>query len=150
MPFLSMVTLTIKLVRGRDQTCLPCEFGANPFSSSQDISYTNKKYRLTVPETEPSAVHRAAIIFLAYIHNGLHTKVGQWVLLMFKTPDIGMIIAEKSVIGNMNVRLMNCLSSSAVEGSCWCLSNHCLTGSQVSYCACYKRATWSTVFTVGE
>jgi len=32
-------TLTFKLVRARDLTRLPCEFGANPFSSSQDISY---------------------------------------------------------------------------------------------------------------
>ena len=30
-------------IRARDQTCLPCEFGANPFSGSRDISYTNKK-----------------------------------------------------------------------------------------------------------
>ena len=37
------LTLTFKLVRARDQTRLPCEFGTNPFSSSQDISYTNKK-----------------------------------------------------------------------------------------------------------
>jgi len=36
-------TLTFKLVRERDQTHLPCEFGANPFSGSGDISYTNKK-----------------------------------------------------------------------------------------------------------
>ena len=42
---LSLVTLTLtfKLVRVRDQTRLPCKFGANPFSSSGDISYTNKK-----------------------------------------------------------------------------------------------------------
>jgi len=26
-----------------DQTRLSCEFGANPFSGSRDISYTNKK-----------------------------------------------------------------------------------------------------------
>ena len=47
MPFLSLVTLTFdltfKLVRARDQTRLPCEFGANPFSGSRDFSYTNKK-----------------------------------------------------------------------------------------------------------
>jgi len=36
-------TLTFKLVWTRDQTRLPSEFGANPFSSSRDISYTNKK-----------------------------------------------------------------------------------------------------------
>jgi len=41
--FLSLVTLTFKLVRARDQTCLQCEFGANTFSSSGDTSYTNKK-----------------------------------------------------------------------------------------------------------
>jgi len=41
--FLSLVTLTFKLVRARDQAHLPCEFGANPYSSSWDISYTNKK-----------------------------------------------------------------------------------------------------------
>jgi len=37
------LTLTFKLVQVRDQTRLPCEFGANPFSGSQYISYTNKK-----------------------------------------------------------------------------------------------------------
>ena len=37
------LTLTFKHVRVRDQTHLPCEFGTNPFSSSGDISYTNKK-----------------------------------------------------------------------------------------------------------
>jgi len=35
--------LTFKRVYARDQTCLPCEFGANPFSRSRDISYTHKK-----------------------------------------------------------------------------------------------------------
>jgi len=33
------LTMTIKLVRARDQ---PCEFGANPFSGSRDISHTPK------------------------------------------------------------------------------------------------------------
>ena len=30
-------------MRVRDQTRPPCEYGANPFSGSRDISYTNKK-----------------------------------------------------------------------------------------------------------
>ena len=37
------LTLTFKLFWARDQTRYSCEFGANPFSGSQDISYTNKK-----------------------------------------------------------------------------------------------------------
>jgi len=37
------LTLTFKLVCARDQTCPPCEFGENMFSSSRDISYTNKE-----------------------------------------------------------------------------------------------------------
>jgi len=41
------LTLTFKLVRARDQTRLPCEFGTNPFTGSHDdsgdISFTNKK-----------------------------------------------------------------------------------------------------------
>jgi len=49
-----MVTLTFKLVRASNQTRLPCEFGANLFSGSRDISYTDKN-RLTAPKTEPSA-----------------------------------------------------------------------------------------------
>ena len=36
------LTLAFKLVRASDQTCLPCEFGANPFSGSRDIWLTNK------------------------------------------------------------------------------------------------------------
>jgi len=35
--------MTFKHVQARDQTRLPCEFGANPFSGSGDISYTSKK-----------------------------------------------------------------------------------------------------------
>jgi len=57
MPLMSMVTLTFKLVRARDQRRLPGEFGANPFIGSRDISYTNKK-SLTAPKTEPYAVQR--------------------------------------------------------------------------------------------
>jgi len=34
------LTLTFKLVRARDQTRLPCEFGAYPFCGSGDISCT--------------------------------------------------------------------------------------------------------------
>jgi len=54
--FLSLVTKTIGLEiqtrRARDQTRLLCEFGANPFSSSRDISYhtetkKNKKEKAT-------------------------------------------------------------------------------------------------------
>jgi len=37
------LTLTFKLLRARDQTRLPCEFGENLFSGSRDISYTVKK-----------------------------------------------------------------------------------------------------------
>jgi len=35
-------TLPFRLIQAKDQTRLPCEFVANPFSSSRDISYTNK------------------------------------------------------------------------------------------------------------
>jgi len=45
--FLSLVTLTfdldLQLARAKEQIRLPCEFGANPFSGSRDISYTNNK-----------------------------------------------------------------------------------------------------------
>jgi len=44
--------LTFKLVRVRDQTRLPCEFGENPFSGSRNISYTDKKHRLTATKTD--------------------------------------------------------------------------------------------------
>jgi len=40
---LTFLTLTFKLVRARDQTRFSCEFGANPFNGSGDISYTYKK-----------------------------------------------------------------------------------------------------------
>jgi len=45
MSFWSPVTLTFKLVRVRDQTRLPCEFGANPFSSSRDYGAKNRTLR---------------------------------------------------------------------------------------------------------
>jgi len=40
---LSPLTLTFKPVQARDQTHLPCEFGANAFSRSRDIWFTNRK-----------------------------------------------------------------------------------------------------------
>jgi len=42
-PWPLTLTLKLKLVRATNQTRLPCEFGTNPFSSSWDIWFTNKK-----------------------------------------------------------------------------------------------------------
>jgi len=42
------LTLTFKLVQAKDQTRLPCESGANPFSNSRDIWFTNKKNKQKV------------------------------------------------------------------------------------------------------
>ena len=39
---LLLLTLTFILVRERDQTCLPCEFGANRFGGSRDVSDSKK------------------------------------------------------------------------------------------------------------
>jgi len=54
---LSLVTSTFDLDLQTRPSDGPCEFGANPFSGSRYISYTNKKHRLTEPKTEPSAVY---------------------------------------------------------------------------------------------
>jgi len=56
MPFFVLVTLTFKLVCARDQTCLPCEFGANLFSGFRDILCTNKKTQTDGIKNKPSAV----------------------------------------------------------------------------------------------
>jgi len=53
------LTLTFKLVRAKDRTRLPCEFGANPFSGSRDIWGTNKKSSQTALKTE---LHLRAVI----------------------------------------------------------------------------------------
>jgi len=37
------LTLTFKLIWARGQTCLPCEFGTNPFSSSRYVWGINKQ-----------------------------------------------------------------------------------------------------------
>jgi len=36
-------TLTFKLAKAMDQSRIPCEFGANPFSGSRDIAYKTKR-----------------------------------------------------------------------------------------------------------
>jgi len=51
------LTLAFKLVRARDQTCLPCELGANSFSGSRDISYTNIK----VPDSAKNRTLRSLL-----------------------------------------------------------------------------------------
>jgi len=52
------LTLIFKLVWARDQTRLPCQFGANPFSDSP-IYFTHKQKTTDWrhKKTEPSAVH---------------------------------------------------------------------------------------------
>ena len=44
---LSRFHLDLKLFRARERTYIPCEFGANPFSCSRDVSYTSKKSQTT-------------------------------------------------------------------------------------------------------
>jgi len=51
------LTLAFKLIRARDQTCLPCELGANPFSGSRYISYTNIK----VPDSAKNRTLRSLL-----------------------------------------------------------------------------------------
>jgi len=51
------LTLTFKLVRTRAQTRLPCEFDANPFNGSQDISYT----KVTAPKKKQNLTQFTAI-----------------------------------------------------------------------------------------
>jgi len=53
---MTFLTLAFKLVTVRDH---PCEFGANPFSGSQDIWFTNKQTKKSpaAPKTEPDADH---------------------------------------------------------------------------------------------
>jgi len=66
--FLSQVTLNFHLdiqtliVRARDQTCLPCEFGLDLFSGSRDISYTNKKVTDSAKNRTLRSSLRAVII----------------------------------------------------------------------------------------
>ena len=61
------LTLTFKLVAARDQTRLPCEFGANPFSHSRDIWFANKKNKQKVTDSAKNrtlrSLLRAVIIF---------------------------------------------------------------------------------------
>jgi len=56
--FLSEVTLAFKLVQVRDQTRFPYEFGAKLYSSSRDISHTNKNVTYTAKNrTLHSSLH---------------------------------------------------------------------------------------------
>jgi len=67
------LTLTFKLIRARDQTLLPCDFGANPFSGSGDISHTNKKLTNSAKNRTFRSSLRAVIIW----------AVMQWNIVLF-------------------------------------------------------------------
>jgi len=54
------LTLTFKLFRPRDQTDLPCEFGTNPFSGSQNMSHTNKQTNKKVTAPKNRTLYFAA------------------------------------------------------------------------------------------
>ena len=65
------LTLTFKLVQGRDQTHLLWECGTNPFSGSQDTSYTRKK-----PQTD-GAKNRTFC-------SSMHVIKTTWKLVLFQ------------------------------------------------------------------
>jgi len=55
------LTLTFKLVRVREQTRLPCEFGTNPFSGSRDIWFTNKIKKQKVTDSTKNRTLRSLL-----------------------------------------------------------------------------------------
>jgi len=69
--------VTFKFVRASDQTSLPCKFGANPFSSPRDISYTNEQVTDSAQNRTLRSSLRAAnivIIIIIIITLGLLIK----------------------------------------------------------------------------
>jgi len=58
------LTLAFKLVRARDQTHFPCEFGANPFSRFRDISYKSKK----VTDSDKNRTLRSSLRAVIIVH----------------------------------------------------------------------------------
>ena len=74
------LTLTFKLVQVRDQTRLPWEFGAYPFSGSRDISCTNKKSQTDGAKnrTSQSSLH-AVINARTNEHLTKHCMFRHWI-----------------------------------------------------------------------
>jgi len=64
----------------RDQTCLPCEFDANPSGTSRDISYTNKKPRLTAPKNNLPQFTACGKEWQKLLRAGSHTPVSQQII----------------------------------------------------------------------
>jgi len=73
------LTLTFKLVRARDQRRLTCEFGANPFSGSQDMWGTNKK-NPKVAEGTKTEPYLRAVNTSAYCSNNVSKPTYQWTI----------------------------------------------------------------------
>ena len=75
------LTLTFKLVRARNQTRLPCEFGANPFSSSRNISQAYKKVRDSAKNNLPQFTacdkYESVLKFLIYHFTVMYHSINQ-------------------------------------------------------------------------
>ena len=72
-----LLALTFKFIRARDQTRLPCEFGINPFSSSQRYSSDKQKNRTlsqTVLKTVPY-MHAVIMAVITLCMSGGHGRV---------------------------------------------------------------------------
>ena len=80
------LTFTFKLFRARDQTRLPCEFAANPFSGPGDILHTNRKG--TAQKIEPYAANYET---LKMSENSISTRISsnshQVILIPILTPN---------------------------------------------------------------
>jgi len=71
--------LIMKLVRTRDQTCVPCEFGTSSFSSSWDIWGTNKKLQTALKtELYLCVVTRATALSGLHIPHYIEYLTLQW------------------------------------------------------------------------
>jgi len=70
------------LVRARDQTRLPCEFGANPFSGSRYISYIHKqKSHRQRQKTEPYGKQLDLVTDAEYVANLIGLIVNNYVVV---------------------------------------------------------------------
>jgi len=66
------LTLTFKLVRARDQTRLPREFVANPFSVSRDISYMHKQKKSQTAPTKTTLCSSLCVVIIPFLFHAVN------------------------------------------------------------------------------
>ena len=116
---------TPAVLRARDQTRLPCEFGANPLRGSRDISYTNKQTKKSQTAQKNRTLRSSLRAVKCVEYNGVTrwagTTPGQFSVVANRPSslDVKPEVPKRLAGGADKERLERLNGSERRQASCW-------------------------------